>query len=66
MLRAQWILEVTDILMYKIVSFWNICVIQNYPPPPHLKYVPTALMIMFSFLLTRSGRHVRRGRVAER
>ena len=43
MLIGQWILEITDILMYKIVSFWKKSVIKKnfarhakkfLPPPP--------------------------------
>ena len=44
MLIIQWILKITDILMYKIVSFLNISVIKNFlHPPPIPKNVPTAL-----------------------
>ena len=51
MLIAQWILEITDILMNKIVSFWEKSVIkiffaaqQFFCPPPNPKIVPTALL----------------------
>ena len=48
MLIAQWILEITDILMNKIVSFWKKSVMQSratifFVPPPNPKIVPTAL-----------------------
>ena len=54
MLLVQWILEITDILTYKIVSFWYENVIQYRNlrgeatqnclyPPPLLQYVRTAL-----------------------
>ena len=44
MLIAQWILEITDILMYKFVSFLYVSVIQKNVLPPNLKTVPTALL----------------------
>ena len=52
MLTAQWILEITDTLMYKIFSFINVSVIQKklrgfavqfFLPPPNPQNVPTAL-----------------------
>ena len=33
--KAQWILEITDILMHKIVSYLYVTVIQKSPPPPY-------------------------------
>ena len=48
MVIAQWIFEITDILMNKIVSFLKKSVIkknfaQNFFCPPNPKIVPTAL-----------------------
>ena len=51
MLIAQWILEITDILIKKIVSFLYVSAIPKQfcrarpPPPPHPKTVPTALSL---------------------
>ena len=50
MLIAQWISEITDILKYKIVSFWNISVIaaHNFFAP---QFCLPVLIRIFSYLL---------------
>ena len=48
MLIAQLIWAITDILMYKSLSFWNIRVMKKFAPHP--KNVPTTLYATCRYL----------------